>query len=327
MAVKTVQYVNNQSQDTSRGPSQGIWGDCPIEDPIQGFGGGIGTFGFKTEDDFTIAGNLAQTNAIGNFGQWGSWIDTNGVLGTDPMEEGGVILLSDGGNASVGMNIGSNAAAYQIITGATAFPLKGKLWFECRVAVGSITTGKRDAFIGLMDNTAAPVQADNVFAKATSNALVTTNGCLGFHFRSTTNPTDVGLAFNVAGGTVQYPTNLQTLSLTVAGAALTAYAAVSNGNGTGFIKLGFVFDPTADNPAQIISSASSGQTAGNVAKPLLKVFVNGQIAPAFLTSTNVQAATFPANKMAPVIGYMSRSGTSAGGLYVDWIRVCQLGSF
>lgn len=327
MAVKTNQYGSRITQDTSRGPSQSIWADCPLEDFIQAYGGGIGTAGFVFRDDFLVAGNAATTNAIGNVGQWASWCDTSTIMGTDPQQEGGVVLLTD--NASSGKNItlGTTAGGFGMITGATGFPLKQKLWFECRVAVGSITTAKRDAFVGLVDNTGGFSTASATAVIGSSNTLTTTPALFGFHFRATTNPTDVGLAYNVAGGTVQYPTGLQTLSNTVVGAALTAYAAVTNGNATGFIKLGFVFDPTPSLPAVPAPSSNNGHTQGTLYKPLITVFVNGQAAGEFLAANNVQASTFPATFMGPVLSYTSRSASSAGGLYVDWIQVAQLASF
>jgi len=322
--VQTIDYKNNLVANTFRGPSDALWADAPVLDILENPGKGMYFF-----DDFIVAGNAATANAIGNFGHWASWVDTNGVLGTDPQQEGGVILLSDGGNTTVNLTLGSTAGAFRLVSPASLFPLNPSLWFECRVAVGSITTAKRDVFIGLSDNTNQTTASAIKVIATTTNTLATINNIFGFHFRSTTNPTDVGLAFNVAGGTVQYPTALQTLSLSGAaatfggtGAALTAFTAGATGlPATGFIKLGFRYNPFAVPMA--IVTASSGQTVGVVAKALIQVFVNGLPMVPFLTSANLQAATFPTGYMSPVISYTSRSGTSAGGLYVDWIRCCQ----
>lgn len=324
MAVKSNLYVPQLSQDTSRGPSPNVWRGQIIEDYVQDF-----SLGFFSEDDFNIAGNIVTTNAAGNVGKWATWIDTNGVLGADPADEGAALLLSDGGNSGVTLAFGSTAGGYRLVSAASGFPYDQPLAFECRVAVGSITTAKRDVFIGLVDNTAQATGSGTAVISGTTNTLTTTNGFIGFHFRSTTNPTDVGFVFNPAGGPAVYPTNLQTLSTTVVGSALTAYAAGSTGavTGTGFIKLGFVFDPTPQNTSLLISSASTGQTAGTLARPVIRVYANGQQAPAFLTNTNLQAATFPSGFMAPFFGYKSRSGTSAGGLYIDWIRAAKLATF
>ena len=322
MAVNSLEYSSALAQDTSIRPSPSIWGACPIasliEDPS------MGSYFF---DDFNmVAGNLATTNAIGNMGQWATWADTSTVLTTDPQQDNGVVILYDGGNTTKNVTLGTTAGGVRMVSAASNYPLTpGKIFFECRVAVGSITTGKRDCFIGLVDNTTQFSTASASAVINTSNTLATGPNLFGFHFRATTNPTDVGVAYNVAGGTVQYPTNLQTLSTTVAGAALTAYAAGATGAlATGFIKLGFIYDPTAGNPAKIISSANAAQTAGNLAKPLVTFYVNGQAAPCFLSSANLQAATFPTGWMGPTISYTSRAASANGGFYVDWIRVAQM---
>ena len=316
MAVNTIDYKANLAASTQRGPSESIWADCPVDAILQD-----PSLGYHVYDDFTVTG-MPTTNAASSMGQWACWADTSATI-KDAAEDGGVAILTPA-STSGQIVISSNTGAFRMVSGATNYPLQGKLWFEARVAVGSITTAIRDLFVGLCDNTTTQIcSAANLVVGTAGNVLITTPNLFGFHFRDTTNPTDVGLAFNVAGGTVQYPTNLQTLSLTVAGAALTAYAAVTNGAGTGFVKLGFVFDPNA-SPVTI-SSASSGQTAGQTFRPLIKVFVNGQPAAAFLTSTNVQAATFPTGRMAPVIAFGAKS--SAPTAYIDWIRVAQVANF
>ena len=315
MAVNTIDYKANLAASTQRGPSESIWADCPVDSIIQD--PSLGTYFF---DDFLMVGQPAL-NAASSMGQYACWADTSSTL-TDAGEDGGVLKVLNTSNPKQ-IVLSSNAGAFRMVSGATNFPLQGKLWFEARVALGSITTGVRDLFVGLCDNTTTQIcSANNLVVGTAGNVLITTPNLFGFHFRDTTNPTDVGLAFNVAGGTVQYPTNLQTLSLTVAGAALAAYAAVTNGAGTGFVKLGFIFDPNA--APVTISSASSGQTAGQTFKPLIKVFVNGQPAAAFLTSTNLQAATFPVGRMAPVLAFGTITNSAAA--YYDWIRVAQLGT-
>jgi len=319
MAVKAVGYLANLVANTERGPSEALWGPVPtsqfLEDPRTGM---------LFYDDFLMAGQLfsgtagqtASGSYLGNLGQWAVWSDQYGSLDVDPALEGGVIALSSGAHSTVNITMGSYAGAVQFQGGSTAYTMQNKIVFECRVAVGSITTAKRDFFIGLVDNTTAQfTQATQGVIASTTNTLSTVPNLLGFHFRSTTNPTDVGVAFNVAGGTVQYPTNLQTLSNTVLSAALTAEAA-----GAGFIKLGFVFDQNA--PMGLINSASTGQTAGNYRRKVLQFYVNGLVAPAYLSYTeNIGKSTFPTGYLSPAISYMSRSGTSPGDAYVDWLRV------
>lgn len=328
MSVKTNQYSSALVQDTSRGPSQSIWADCPLEDFIQGAGGGIGTFGMLDGDDFLTAGNFAAAvNVKFNFGRYAAFADTNGALQADPNNEGGIVAVGAGSNTGVNINFGSNAGAYRIVSGASGFPLGQKLWFECRVAMGSIAASKRDIFVGLMD-TLTTVNTATAGIWSAADTFQTTMNMIGFHARGgATNPGDFGVVYNVASGTVQRPTGLTTLGTTVTGSAPTAYAAVTNGAPTGFLKLGFVFDPTGDKPALLAPSANNGHTQGTLYKPLIQFYVNGQVAPEFLASNNVQASTFPTGWMNFVFGYLSDSGTAPGNAYIDWWRCAQLGSY
>jgi hypothetical protein len=318
-AVNTNQYISYGTADTSRGPSPAIWGWAKIDDALQD-----PSLFMAMYEDFKSVGNTPSTASAAYTGSlacdtgWSYYADTHGVLGTDPNFEGGTILMSDGGNATVNVSLTSTAgwAGFVAPVSSSNYALKKRMWFECRVAVGSITTAKRDCFIGLTD-TGAPA-VNNVIG-STTNTLATAPGLFGFHFRSTTNPTDVGVAYNVAGGTVQYPTNLQTLSNTVLGAALVAESA-SGGIGAGFVKLGFIYNPGPDNVQQRCTTATGSQTVGNLYKPIIQIFVNGIACATFFDPTMVQAATFPTTFLAPAISYLSRSGTSAGGFYVDWIR-------
>ncbi len=327
MGVKTVQYSSQIAQDTSRGPSQGLWFDCPIDDAYQGFGGGIGTQLMLVQEDFLAAGQIPATNAAHNLGSLAVFADTNATVNTDPNQEGGVLQIGAGTNNSVGVAVGAYDGAFRLVSGASGFPLGQKLWFECRIATKSIAASVRDIFIGLCDNGPLLFNATAGLWSA-ADTFQTTRSFIGFNARGgATNPGDFGFVAQATGQTLQRFTNLTTLVTTVTGTAPTAYATVSNAPSTGFVKLGFTFDPTAGNTTRLIGSASTGQTAGNLAKPLVEVFVNGQLAAAFLTSTNVQAATFPATWLGPVIAWRSAAATTAGDAYIDWFRVAQLASF
>jgi hypothetical protein len=321
-AVNTNQYVplnTSTSQDTTRGPSYAIWGSAKIDDALQD-----PSLYMHMYEDFKSVGNTSSTAAASFTGSlacdtgWSFYADTHGVLGTDPNFEGGTILLSDGGNTTVNVSLTSSAgwAGFVAPVVSSVYALKRKMWFECRVAVGSITTAKRDAFIGLTD-TGAPA-VNNVIG-STTNTLATAPGLFGFHFRSTTNPTDVGVAYNVAGGTVQYPTALQTLVNTVTGSPLVVESATA-GIGAGFVKLGWVYNPEPSNPSIRCVTATGSQTVGTLYKPMIQFYVNGILCPIFMDSTMIQAATFPTTFLAPAISYLSRSATTAGGFYIDWIR-------
>lgn len=339
MAVKTNQYITRLTQDTSRGPSRGIWGDCPVENFLQ-TPGDVQDSGNYFFDDFIMfpglfagtAGQTASAAYLGQLGQWGVWSDQYGATVTDANLEGGVIGFNPGSHNTVNTTLSSTAGAFRLINPVTPYPLGQKLWFECRVALGSISTTKRDFFVGLADGAVANtvLTATAGFFSGANLILATSSspGLLGFHFRQTTNPTDVGVVYNIQGGTPQYPTNLQTLINTVTGTPNVIYAAANGAATAGFVKLGFVFDPTPGNESVAVSaSPSTSQTTGVVTKPAIQFFVNGQVCATFLDlSHNIQQGNFPATWLAPTIAYLSGSASAAttSTAYIDWIRVAQL---
>lgn len=308
MAVQTNVIKGNLSASTSRGPSYSIWADMPIaaiqQDP---------SLGMYVFDDFLIAGGWLSTNtAGGSMGAWASYGST-GSLQTDGALEGGVLSLgSDGDQESA--TIASLAGAFRITTTST-LALNQRLAFEARVAVGTIATTKMDMFVGLADKlTSSNIMVNTIPISTTDDALSTVPNLIGFHKKSGAS-TEINFVYQLAGGTAVYPTGLTTLMNSITGALL-----VAQSGQTGFVKLGFLFDPNA--APVLITSASTGQTAGVLARPLIRVFVNGLPAAAFLTSVNVQGAAFPTGFMGPVFSVM-QTATGANQGLIDWIRVCQ----
>jgi hypothetical protein len=309
MTVKSVLMRGNLSASTDRGPSRSIWGDCPVQEIIEQPDKGMYFF-----DDFLVTGQWATTNTTGqSMGQWGSYGST-GSLHTPLSLEGGVVgLNSDAADESA--TIASTVGSARITTTST-LALNGKLWFECRVGFGTIAATKMDCFIGLADLLlSSDLMTNTLPISTTDDTLSTVPNLIGFH-KKTSAPTEINFVYQLAGGTAVYPTGLTTLMNTVTGAVLTAVSGA-----TGFVKLGFVFDPGAYS--KTISTASTGQTAGGIARPLITVYVNGLAAPAFLTSTNVQGNAFPTGFMGPVASCM-QAGAGANTFYVDWIRMAQI---
>lgn len=327
MAVKTNQYSSRITQDTGRGPSMSIWANCPIEDILQNMGGGIGTYGYTVQDDFCAIPTPSNTTpAIGTMGQWAVWA-ASGMTFTDAAQEGGVLKF-DGTTANKSSILTSNAGSFRLVGASTAFPYFGRFWCEMRIALGSVSASQQGVFFGLCDQTSSQINSsDTTVIASGANTLTTTKNLIGVFNRTTTGPADFSAVFQPAGGTAVYPTNLTTLVNTVTGSNMAAYAAGTNGQGTGFVKIGFTFDPKPENEPLIISSASTGQTVGTIAKPLIQFFVNGVPAPAFLTSTNLAATTFPVGCVfSPVFNYMNEAGSTAP-VYLDWVRFAQVGSF
>lgn len=317
MTVQLVNYKQNLTVNTQRGPSQVIWGDCPVPEILADPGRGMYFF-----DDFLVAGNADMTSAYKNsIGQWTSYGYAGAQL-NDGLLEGGVVRLSSDGD-NEGLTLLSSAGSFRFLTTST-LALNGKMWFECRIAKSSITTAHLTCFAGLM----APTLSSGLPAAAqplttTDDIPMTAGDLFGFLLSGTTNATtggtmtEAGLAFVLAGGTVNYPTNLKTLMASSGNTVLAANT---------FVKLGWIFDPSA--LTGVVSSATARQTAGNFRKKLLRVFVNGLEVPAFLSSDDIVNATsgqaFPTAFMCPVLSVMNEASQSSDYMAVDWIRVAQL---
>lgn len=312
-AVNGVALALNTSTNTYRDPSGAIWSTCP-EAELRSQGGVL------FYDDFVMTGNLNMTSAVaGSIGQWSTY-GYAGAQVNDGAKEGGVAVLSSDGDQE-GIALLSSTGSVRIVTTST-LALNPKLWFEARVARSTITQTKSEFFVGLM----APTLSSGLPAAAqpittTDDTLMTAGDFFGFHCCSTDatrgGPTEVAVAFCLASGTVNYPTNLTTLM------ASTGNTVLAGGT---FVKLGFIYDPNALYTR--ITSATARQTAGNTSRKLIRFFVNGVEAPAFLSSDDVANATagqaFPTKFMSPVIAHMNTTGSTPGTTSIDWIKLAQL---
>ena len=339
MAVKTVGYSVNTVANTERGPTELIWGmpgtgNAWVEDFLQD-----PRLGLQFFDDFACTGQVGifpglATLTIGSMGNWAFIAPLGGGFG-DAAIVGGAVTLQAGSLAIASTNqttevIFSNVGAFQITANSSgASALQGRMAFEARIALTSVTNGKRDAFVGLIDQapaSSAALQALFPFTQAgsSSNNLTSTYNLIGFYFPSasfTGNPSgDCTFVYGLASTAPVFGSNLKGLISNVGGSAIVA--------GT-YYKLGFIYDPLG--PTTAITKASDGQTVGNTAKAMIRVYVNGSQAGAFLTQTqNILTASFPTGVMGPIcalsptVSGTSNSGTaSAGLLNVDWLRVAQ----
>lgn len=315
--MKPVMYLGNPfypgTADTERGPSPQIWGwqGSPnsgpwdfLQDPRTGL---------DFWEDFKACGASPATGSAGTFAAenaWLAYLDTNGAI-TDSGIVGGGIHLAASTTVHQGVALGQLVNSYQLVDSLAA--LKGRLAFEARVqlSVASIAASTADMFVGLVDASGTP--ASGVPISATGGTMAVAAGFIGFQKRGgVTGPADWNFVYNVAGGTPVYAVNLQNLINTITGSPLV---------GGAFYKLGFVFDPVAELRA--IISASTGQVAGVVARPMIQVYVNGQVAGAFLTTTNVQGVAFPNTLMSPAVAWKQQSTTAAVNADVDWVRIAQ----
>lgn len=314
MTVKSANYGANTAVNTGRGPTPAIWADCPVLDFLEDPGKGMYFF-----DDFLMAGNANASSAYANsLGQWSSYAYAGSQM-NDGQLEGGVIKIgSDGDNEGTVML--SSAGAFRFITTST-LALNQKMWFECRFARSTITSARADYFVGLMAPTLAsglPTTAQPI--TTTDDTLMTAGDFFGFHSTATTavrgGPTEIAAAFELASGTINYPTNGTTMMASTGNTVLAAAA---------FVKVGFLFDPNA--ATAIVTSATARQTAGTLRKKLIRFFVNGLELPMFLAPEDVQNSTatqaFPTSFLSPVIAIMN-TNASSNTINVDWIRCAQL---
>lgn len=307
MSVNTIDFARNLAANTDRGPSMTIWKDCPIIDIQEDPSAGMLFF-----DDFLMSGsNTSATGAavVGSWGQWATYIYQGGLISDGATEGGSVAIGSDGDNEGVALS--ASAGSFRLVTTST-LALNKKLWFEARVKTSTIAASKHDIFVGLFSpflSSSLPAAATPI--QTTDDTLTAAIHALGFHRKGSVG-TDFSAVYQLASTASVYPTNLTTLCAT----ASRTLAADT------FVKLGFLFDPAA--PARAISSASTGQTAGAIKRPLIRWFVDGVELPAFLTSDNLGGAAFPTGFMAPGFAVMNQTGSTPGTSTIDWIRVAQL---
>lgn len=316
MGQKTVQFANNLGgAQTYRGNSHSIWFDCPIEE-FQA-DNDYGTF-FR--DDFTMIGNVDATAAVqGSVGQWSAYLAAGGFI-ADGAADGAVISFGSNGD-NEGVTLISSAGRFRLMksVGGTLFPTK-KTWFEASVGTTTVAATKRDDFVGLaIPALNANLPRANYPITTTDDTLDATNGTFfGFHRKGTAAPTDWQLVFNLAGGTINYVTNLTTLLVTAGLPALVANQ---------MVKLGFILDPN-QAPKKIGAFPTARQTSNTFGTPLIRIFVNGiEILKTFLTGLDVLNATaaqaFPTGFMSPCLATENQTGTTPGSMLADWIQCAQ----
>jgi hypothetical protein len=188
---------NLGSANTNRGPSPGIWGDCPILSILDGSMAGI-----MMIDDFTQGGLITSptTSAalvglpFSGFGSAGSTITYSDELG------GGIVIAET--TDDEGASFFSLSHCFQM--GLT----KGPLWFEARIKPSHTATTEQAMFLGLHDSTAKSI---TVPLGAAAGAMSDAN-YVGFHKLETdlTSIKTVYKANGVTGVTLQTCTSALT---------------------------------------------------------------------------------------------------------------------
>lgn len=163
--MNTQQYKGSQGAgllDTSRGPSQSLWADCPLLEIISGAVDGVILF-----DDFQN-GPRVPAGAEAAAGQYRGFASTGGLV-ADGGEIGGTLDLSSDGDDE-GASFRTSCAPFQIKRNL------GKLWFEARVKTSTIADTKHGIFVGLMADNALTATVPLTAAGAIADVNI-----VGFH--------------------------------------------------------------------------------------------------------------------------------------------------
>lgn len=210
------------------------------------------------------------------------------ALAADTATEKGVLALAVDGNAA-------NDEAVIKWGGLLSAPFKlanNDLAFECRLAVSAITAAKWSWLLGL--GAADMIVTDTMFVDTTG--VLVDKDFLGFAHLSAEGAAIDG-AYNTTAGSPYQD-----------GSTKTKLDALHTAVATTYVKLGFRYH---SHPKSIEWFVNGNRPGGNVA-------------PAMLTSSEIDAATFPkSNFLAPFIGIKDIAGNAALSISVDWWACAQ----
>lgn len=166
--LNTIDFTLNGSTDSSRGPSDSIWGDYPALEIAANPGKGMHLF-----DDFVGPAGLitSPTTEAALVGLPYSGFGSSGATITAGTALGGEIILTEATD-NEGVYLQSKARAFQISAST------GKFWFEARVKVSAITNNQIGFLLGMFDDTAVTI----IVPLSTANPPIfaTTGNFVGF---------------------------------------------------------------------------------------------------------------------------------------------------
>lgn len=276
-------YVRHTSEDSGRGPSVAIWGDLSKiqHDQLMGYCS-------VHFDDFARAPNTALVNAAAQSGlvtYTDNGVTIKGIAGPADLNtssnthalgvleiahdgtdlDEGHVQIGDGGQYQISLNTGK----------------AGKLFFETRLSINSVADNGLAIFAGLGT---APVAAGHL---VDNTGALEDNNFVGFQILA-----DDGDKIDIA-----FKANGQTQNTVLAN----AHTMVADK----YVKLGFVFDPTAKAAEKI------------------KFYINGTEQSSYVSAGDINAATFPEGvALAPMVLTKLGSATDIHAK-VDWIGVAQ----
>lgn len=278
----------HSASDTRRIPSASIWGQCPVLAIMAGEIDGICVW-----EQFTN-----QDDEDGNDAGWERYIDTsntirNLVVDTTAVEtgsRGGVLRLLTDATDNDGPVI-----QYQTANGAAPFLIGNtagaawKLWYEARIRKSTITDNQCAIFAGLSQVNCA---ADNGLLTDDTGDVVDSISAIGFRVLHD-NGEELDFVYQDAA---------QTSPVEVI-ANITAMVAST------WIKVGFVYDPNEVDARKI------------------KIYVNGDEQGTYVTTANIDAATFPENDAMTLVFGSKNGEATACNFDIDWVRCVQVYEF
>lgn len=283
--VSPIMVCRNLQSDTSREPSPSIWSDCPWDSLEKGVRSGVYVW-----EDFT-----SQDNEDGNDNAYERYIDTSDTIRNLVVDTTALATGSRGGVLRLLTAATDNNAPviqYQTANGTAPFLIGNtdgaawKLWFETRIRKSTIADNGLAFAVGLAQVNCA---ADNGLLADDTGDIVDSISFIGFR-----NLHDNGeeLDFVYQDGAQTAPTE------TIAnGATLVAST---------WIKLGFVYDPFAPSTQKI------------------RIYINNREQSTYVTTTNIDAATFPENDaLTFVFGVKNGTAAAASG-DIDWWKIAQV---
>ncbi len=297
MAVKTIEYQLAPQTQTDRRHSQTIWYDCPWDQIANGEKDGV-----AYADDFNdlpLTPTLTTQIAYGRYKAYAASTNTITNVGTvnSVVVPGGVLQLAEGGSGASADNI-CVGQAYPSYFLSGSVSTSQKLWFECRVAISTLTANHGAFFVGLVETTGTFHAFDNTHPFTSNTGLAIDNGGAMVGWKTQ-------MAQTISGQLNAVYSDRAT-SFTFVGASNAADGTLSAAYT--FTKLGFVYDPSEKSGNQI------------------KFYQDGVYVGQAISATTLAGTTnLKANALGLGLFWVGGSAVASGdAMYMDWWRCAQL---
>jgi len=280
-------FTGHRGQNTS-GLSPRLW--AKVYSSVMAPDGGDRLVFVSDDFNAVVAGN-SSTEIYSDVNYTG-YIDTSNTITGLADEVGGVIALTTDAtdNDEVWIQSGDDTSVLGAISDTAGSDFLTV--FECRVKVSSIADDVVSAFCGLAEEALAAADT-----KANDTGILADKDYIGFDCVHTNG----GTAGTNAAVNFVYRLSGQT--------AVEKIAGVHTWVADDFVKLGFIYDPSADTSKRI------------------KVFVNNTEQSTYVTGTNIATATgsaFPDGEELQALFGHKNGSAAAGELAIDWWAFAQV---